>query len=564
MPDRTRRLVLGVFAATLAAGLVIGLALGVVVARRREVARAPESPRLVAATASAPPSPAVSAFAEAVEAQRAADPVGMHAALQRAARLDPTFGPAHLMIGLTALPTGAAGARAPLEAAARYERTLSDRDRALLHALQPCVGSPSGDIAPCMGTIRSLLSGDFATDPLLHAVTGWMLLRLGEPGEGLAVATRGVELDPRAAFGWLTRGALEAFLGRYDDALASFEACSKQAPGATACLRAKFFVHSHLGERGACERTARLLVERSPSDPSDALLLADAVAATRRPGPEIEAAIARAVELAPEPARPALRARLEGALAVRQGALSVAARRLQAALDAGEDGADPRRSRTTLWPLLEVLHELDQDALAAQVARRSEAAVEQESGARDAEPYQPLLEAAPLIALARARAKKTEPSAKRRALELFEASRGDVPRAHAPYLWLPAWAATAETKPDAQDAFSRLRAAHLTLPTHAPGLPRLAGRALRLAGRLDEAVADLEPASRSCLALSAPHADLQASYELGLALEARRDKQAASDAFRVVVEAWGDQKKPPLTARRAKKRMLALACKRER
>lgn len=564
MPDRTRRLVLGVFAATLAAGLVIGLALGVVVARRREVARAPEPPRVVVATASASPTPVASAFTAALEAQRAADPVGMHAALQRVLELDPTFGPAHLQLGLSALTVGMAGARAPLEAAARNERTLSERERALLGAIQPCLGSPTGDLAPCLGSIRSLLSGGFATDPFLHALTGLLLLRLGEPGEGLALATRGIELDPRFAFGWLTRGAIEAFLGRYDDALASFEACSKQAPGATACLRAKFFVHSHLGERGACERTARLLVERSPTDPSDALILADALVATRRPTSEIEAAVARAIELAPEPARPALRARLEGALAVRRGDLPQAADRLETALDA-EDGEESRwRSRRTLWPLLEVLHELDQDALAAQIADRAAASLEQEPSRGDVEPYAPLLEATPMTVVARSRLKKADRAGRRRALELFEASRGDAPRAVAPFLWLAAWAATAETKADADDAFSRLRAAHLTLPAYAPGLPRLSGRALRLAGRVDEAVADLEPASRSCLALSAPHADLQASYELGLALEARRDKQAACDAFRVVVEAWGDQRKPPLTARRAKKRMLALACKRAR
>ncbi len=562
MADRTRRLVLGVFTAMVSVGLVIGLALGVVVAKRRGGAEQPSSTAAPLPSAAPPASPAASAFTEAMSAQRAADPVAMHAALERAVRLDPSFGPAHLQLALSALTGGAAGARAPLDAAARHEASLSERDRALLHAVQPCVGAQTADLAPCLGTLRALLAGDLATDPFAHALFGWLLLRVGEPGEGLTVATRGIELDPRFAFGWLTRGALEAFLGRYDDALASFEACAKQSPGATACLRAKVYVHSHLGERDACERTARLLADRSPSDPVAAQILADALAANRRP--EVEAAVARAVELAPDDAKPALRARLEGALAARRGDLTTAAAKYEVALGASVSGAgvDPRRSRNTLWPLLELLHELDKDAYAVQLADGLEAGAKGDGAAFDADPYAPLLQTAPMLVVARHRAKAIDSAERRRALELFEASRSSASRALAPFFWLATWGATADTKSDAVDAFDRLRAGHLSLPTYAPGLPRLSGRPLRLAGRLDEAIADLEPASRSCLALSAPLADVQASYELGLAFEAKKDKRAACEAFRVVVEAWGQARKPPLTARRARKRLAALGCKR--
>jgi tetratricopeptide (TPR) repeat protein len=565
MADRTRRLVLGVFAAMVSVGLVIGLALGVVVAKRRGGAEQPSRSAAPPPSAAPPASPAASVFAEAMSAQRAADPVAMHTALERAVRLDPSFGPAHLQLGLSALTGGAAAARSPLDAAARHEGSLSARERALLHAVQPCVGSQAADLTPCLGTLRALLAGELATDPFAHALVGWLLLRVGEPGEGLTVATRGIELDPRFAFGWLTRGALEAFLGRYDDALSSFEACAKQSPGATACLRAKVYLHSHLGERDACERTARLLVDRSPSDPVAAQILADALAANHRPEAEVEAAVARAVELAPDDAKPALRARLEGALAARRGDLTTAAAKYEVALGASVSGAgvDPRRSRHTLLPLLELLHELDKDAYAVQLADGLEAEAKDDGAALEAEPYAPLLQTTPMLVAARHRGKAIDSAERRRALETFEASgTASASRALAPFLWLATWGATADTKSDAEDAFGRLRTGHLSLPTYAPGLPRLSGRALRLAGRLDEAIADLEPASRSCLALSAPLADVQASYELGLALEAKKDKRAACDAFRVVVEAWGQMRKPPLTARRARKRLAALGCKR--
>lgn len=559
---------LGVFSAMLGIGLVIGLALGVVVAKRRGSAAGQLASTTGSGSGSAASSqsPAMGAFAEAMAAQRAADPGAMHAALNRSVALDPGFAPAHLHLGLSQLTGDPRGARPHLDAAAKHADRLSDREKKLLGAVQPCVQAESGDMAPCLGRIRTLLAGDFATDPFLHALAGWLLLRTGEPGEGLAVATRGIELDPRFAFGWLTRGALEAFLGRYDDALASFEACSKQAPGATACLRAKFHVHSHLGEQDACERTARLLVDRSPEDATSALILADALAAKRRPAPEIDAAIARAIELAPAEEQAALRARLAGALAARQGSLAAAAAKYEVALAASETGADPRRTRTTLWPLLEILHELEKDERAARITQDIEKSAKADGVAPlDADPYAPLLHATPILVHARYRAKVVDADGRRDALETFENARaGQTPRALGPFFWLATWGATVETKADAEDAFIRLRAAHLALPTYAPGVPRLSGRTLRLAGRLDDAIADLGPAARSCLALTAPTADILASYELALALDAKADKPGACEALRRVTDLWGGTKAAPLTLKRANKKLASLGCKRPR
>ena len=137
-------------------------------------------------------------------------------------------------------------------------------------------------------------------------------------------------------------------------------------------------------------------------------------------------------------------------------------------------------------------------------------------------------------------------------------------RAHPPAIWIAAWAATADTKQQADDAFTRLRAENVGGSWYEPGVPRLRGRVARLAGRLDEALEDLEPASRSCLALTAPTADVAASYELGLALEAKGDDAAACTAYRSVLELWGRAKPLPLTAKKAKKRRAVLRCKAEK
>ncbi len=556
MEGRTRRLAIAIFSVMLGVGLLIGIGLGVWVARRMGPATEDAATAVTTTSASTPAEPAgpaASAFAEAMEAQRGADPVAMHAALDRAIKLDPTYARAHLHLGLNRLTSSAKGARPHFSLAERHAAALDAHERELLRALAPCVASESGALGPCMGPLRALLSGAFATDPFLHAFAGWLLLRTGEPGDGLVIATRGLDLDPRFAFGWLTRGTLEAFLGRFDDALASFEACSKQAPGSTACLRAKTYLYSHLGEPGACERTARLLIERSPADPVGALLLADALAANRRPPAELRAAIDRAVELTAEAARPSTRARLEAGLAARRGDLRAAVAKYEVALGASSNVADAKRYRTTLWPLLELLHEIDEDDRAADIAEQLEKRLGAEGADARRDPFSPLLDPLPMIVQARTRAQRLDEDGRRAALEAFLSAAPPPPRALAPAAWLSAWGATADTQKQAEDAFARLRAEHGGLPSYAAGVPRLAGRPLRLAGRLDEAIAELEPASRSCLALTAPTADVVASYELGLALEAKRDEPGACAAYRSVLDLWGNAKPPPSIARKAKK-----------
>ncbi len=550
-----------VFLVMMAIGLVIGGSLGVVISKRRPHAAADASASASAAPASTVQPEVAKAYAEGLEAQRAADPSGMNAALQRTVGLDPTFAPAHLQLGLSRLTQSAAAARPHLEAAERHAARLDDRERAILRALEPCTRSSSPDVGPCVGPLRAVLSGAAAADPMLHALVGWLLLRIGEPGEGLAVTSRGLALDPRFAFGWFTRGTLEAFLGRFDDALASFEACTKHSPGAIACLRSKALLHSHLGEPGACERTARAITERSPSDPLGTMILADALAANGKPEQEVRAAIARAVAAAPEARRAGLAERLEGALAIRQGDLKRAVLQYQLALEKSEGDADPSRYRVLVWPLLELLVEIGEEKRAGEIATEMARQVARKGWTESDEPHAPLLHPGPVLTVARRRGKATDAAGKTRDLEaLFAAYEQKQPRAILPSAWLAIFGATADSQAEAEDAYRRLKAGYLRSDVYVPGLPRLVGKAARLAGRTEEALGDLDPASRSCLALTAPLADLQATYELGLAREARKDKPAACAAFASVLERWGSARPVPATARRAKKRRLALRC----
>jgi hypothetical protein len=97
------------------------------------------------------------------------------------------------------------------------------------------------------------------------------------------------------------------------------------------------------------------------------------------------------------------------------------------------------------------------------------------------------------------------------------------------------------------------------------------GRLLLLAGRIDPAVTALENQTKRCEGLpTALSVDLSkldvildyvhAHVLLGQALEARKDKDGACRAYRVVESRWKDAKPRSVTLEKAKERLRALAC----
>jgi serine/threonine-protein kinase len=87
-----------------------------------------------------------------------------------------------------------------------------------------------------------------------------------------------------------------------------------------------------------------------------------------------------------------------------------------------------------------------------------------------------------------------------------------------------------------------------------------AGRALLLAGRVDEALTFLRVSSSSCLALNDPFSHTRSRLWLGQALEQKGDTLGACEAYAGVLERWGQAKPKSVTAEAARKRMDALKC----
>jgi tetratricopeptide (TPR) repeat protein len=131
-------------------------------------------------------------------------------------------------------------------------------------------------------------------------------------------------------------------------------------------------------------------------------------------------------------------------------------------------------------------------------------------------------------------------------------------------IWTYAWAATAFTRDEAVRALEELPK---YLPLSMLNVTRMRalnpdadiGRTYFLAGKIDEAIPYLRRASASCTVWQDPFGVLRSSLLLGRALE-QRDKQGACDAYRKVLERWGNAKPRSVTADEARARSRELGC----
>ena len=77
------------------------------------------------------------------------------------------------------------------------------------------------------------------------------------------------------------------------------------------------------------------------------------------------------------------------------------------------------------------------------------------------------------------------------------------------------------------------------------------------AGNIDRALPQLLAATKSCRGLTNPIEHVQAFAMLGRVYEAKGDRAAACNAYRVVVERWGGEK-ASVSANHARARMLSV------
>jgi serine/threonine-protein kinase len=507
---------------------------------------------------------ALAAYREGLESARNGG--NCQESYERAVELDPNLGAAHVQLAAMGVSSMNDGAREHLRKAQALLGTLSERDRALVDAIEPVVQRQPSDWAEGRRRLNALIErspGDAQLWHLLGLVDG----NFDDFEGAVRDLDRALAIDPSFAEAESFRAICLAYLGRFAEARAGIDRCLAHTPRAMACLSHLAMEQNEAGSCEAMESAARRII--AATDHSNGyFMLANALAARGRPVATVREALRQGNE--GEEALPAvlrqehqrMRVLSDARLAVLQGDFEQAERnaREYAALVASSTRQAAHGAAATL--LASILEETGRTAEAGQVAlefldRRDawepEPSAEDMALAKDATPE--LLR----TALRGGRLGGTEVEARRNAW--LAAWKERVTPAAKNYLWMYAYARVADGLEDA-------RAALDVLPSFGP-LPPFrpetlvdadVGRTYLLAGRAADAIPWLEHASQDCLVLWFPFDYVRAHLLLGQAREARGDKAGACAAYRLVLDRWGQAKPGSVTAKQAKERADALGC----
>ena len=572
-PFRPRGVALAVAAIALALGSAIGWRAVQHRAATRPVASAPAP----AASAQAPPATlsatAVtdlpeprSASPDAVAAYRAGLAAlrygGTRDALERASALDPSLAVAHLQCAIEAAEYDLdEGGRAHLRKATELRADLGERDRLVLDALEPVLLRQPADWAEA-GRRLAVAATRFPGDAQIWYERGLFAQTAEGPAASAPFVAHAIELDPRYAQAMSLMGQDLAYLGRFGEAREVLARCSEIAPTHVTCATELAPVLEH---EGACEEEetlARRLVTASPAQGVAEGLLAAALAARGRP----EAAVREALRLkwAALPEAERRRAEPEDTLALDlyTGDFAAAerdAKAIEVAAEPSRREVDHGRAARHLALVYgETGRALDAAKVASDYLGRRDA---WEPDARS-EDYAMAADAAPdLLATALRGGKMTRAELILKRAEWVRGWEKKAPLWYRRYLWAHGFAATVDTADDAREALAALPE-YEPLPDYYPKALAEAhvGHALLLGGRTDEALPWLERAVRTCRVLELPVLHTRAQLWLGMAREAKGDKDAACAAYRVVRERWGKAKPPSMTAQKAAERLRALSC----
>lgn len=130
-----------------------------------------------------------------------------------------------------------------------------------------------------------------------------------------------------------------------------------------------------------------------------------------------------------------------------------------------------------------------------------------------------------------------------------------------PFIWLHGYAAVVETADDATRALAA--APRFGMPVFTPYTlgDAFIGTVYQRAGRTAEALAYLERAARSCMALETPFEHTQVQLVLGESLAAVGRRDEACAALGIVRARWGHARPRSVTAERAAARATQLGCR---
>jgi tetratricopeptide (TPR) repeat protein len=483
----------------------------------------------------------------------------------RAVQLDPSMAEAHLRFSMMLLPVRDAAMRcAEFERAAGMRNQLSERDQALMEAVQPFLQERVQDVGEADKRLRALAK----RRPRDVEVWMWLAMIHYFTPAMKAPTDEMLALDPTDPVAWEFRADSLVLEGNLAGAREAFENCARHSIDGADCWAIRGWVERSAGQCVEFEKAARRAVDRSP------FWLILEIPARASTGASVESLEEMATQLVPA-LPPQLgpevhRLSVEARLAILRGDFTRAGALASEA--AAKLGAD-MTLRSVYWNqlqttalLLDVALETGDAAATQRIAgdfvARSDAWLREGFVGQNVD-LSFLYERLALPA------DVPPPPA-------FEARRKkwiDARIAAGAYrgaVFSYAYAMPALTEPEARQAASALAelgpaSSVASLGAWGPacrlGSPLAAtGRLHLLTGKLDEAIASLRAATASCDLYDSTIDHVRASLDLGRALEQKGDKIGACEAYGAVLARWGHAKPKSVTADAARARAKVLGC----
>jgi serine/threonine-protein kinase len=502
---------------------------------------------------------AVAAFLAGLQSLR--DGAGQAAtqSFERAVSLDDSLASAHLRLSYSKLQQDGAAARGHYQKASRLRALLSERDAALLEAIEPLVMRDPADFNQAARRLEAA-ADRFPLDAELrfyHAMT-----LVSDMRAAVKALEKALEIDPSFALALWVKAQRQAYLGEIDQALASLDQCLRVSPSASECLENRIWIDQERGSCARVEEDARRMVASNSEGWQGYHHLAKALYARGRPLETAREALQQ--KLARTPAARKHDVELTDGIntAILAGDFLKAesrAKELSTRMEgraAAEDHAIPSRA------LVDIYLETGRDELAGKVAGKylkkreawtADARAEDFAMAKDP--------TAQMLYAQRLAGELTQADFEAKRAEWVKAWQKRAAPAARNYIWLHNYAAVSGTAEDAKAALAVL-GEYSPLPFLRPLTPADAwvGITYWLGGRAEEAIATLKRAAASCLALEHPIAHTRAHLHLGEALSASGDKAGACAALGVVRARWGEARPRSKTSERALERMGAFGC----
>ncbi len=483
--------------------------------------------------------------------------------LLRALTLDPTLAAAHLRLSIwtDTVMTGAE-ARSHFDAARTNAHKLTDRDRELLHAVEPSFLVEPPNMDECDRRLRALAERRPNDAELV-------LLGIGVSGpQNRADEYDSVlRIDPAFAYAWWARANAEFRINDTAAARTSVDRCLAAAPSATLCVLLRTRIDAREGRCEEMERDARLVIALENGGDSGYGHLANALTAQGADRRAVEEAVHARAASSPDPRNQRKVELYDLAQAtVAFGDFTAAEGHARALDELVKDESFMQEHVRTTMLLVEILEEQGDDRGAAREADaflRRMAAWRSVARRPNDEPVPSLVAAA----VRGGRRPAAELTRERDAwLSVWRTKLGAAAEEE---VWIQGWARPARTERDLFVAVEVMPAAareKTLLPSPQGWISpqgfsnAYGGRVQQAAGHSATAILTLSGVTRHCAVLADASTQRRAFLWLGQAYEAAGDPRAACTAYRGLLQRWGKARPRSVSADTARARAMALGC----